>query len=69
MTLGPIVCGGGAHNPTLMRMLGEALPGWAVGTTDALGNQVLSLTAQLEAYTSDTSAGPGSSPGPTEAGG
>ena len=39
------------------------------GTTDALGNQVLSLTAQLEAYTSDTSAGPGSSPGPTEAGG
>jgi Tfp pilus assembly protein PilO len=39
------------------------------GTTDALGNQLLSLTAQLEAYTSDTSAGPGSSPGPTTAGG
>ncbi len=32
-----IVCGGGAHNPTLMRMLGEALPGCAVRTTDALG--------------------------------
>ena len=32
-----IVCGGGAHNPTLMRMLGEALPGWTVHTTDALG--------------------------------
>jgi Tfp pilus assembly protein PilO len=39
------------------------------GATDALGNQLLSLTAQLEAYTSDTSAGPGSSPGPTTAGG
>jgi Tfp pilus assembly protein PilO len=39
------------------------------GTTDAVGNQVLSLTAQLDAYTSDTSAGPGSSPGPTQAGG
>jgi Tfp pilus assembly protein PilO len=35
------------------------------GTTDALGNQLLSLTAQINAYTSDTSAGPGSSPGPT----
>ena len=32
-----IVCGGGARNPTLMRMLGEALPGCAVRTTDALG--------------------------------
>jgi hypothetical protein len=39
------------------------------GTTDALGNQLLSLTAQINAYTSDTSAGPGSSPGPTSAGG
>ena len=39
------------------------------GSTDAVGNQLLSLTAQLEAYTSDTSAGPGSSPGPTEVGG
>jgi Tfp pilus assembly protein PilO len=39
------------------------------GATDALGNQLLSLTAQIEAYTSDTSAGPGSSPGPTTAGG
>ena len=32
-----IVCGGGARNPTLMRMLGEALPGCTVCTTDALG--------------------------------
>jgi len=32
-----IVCGGGAHNPTLMQMLGEALPGCAVQTTEALG--------------------------------
>ena len=39
------------------------------GATDALGNQLLSLTAQIQAFTSDTSAGPGSSPGPTEAGG
>ena len=39
------------------------------GTTDALGNQLLSLTAQINAYTSDTSAGPGSSPGPTSSGG
>jgi len=38
-------------------------------TTDALGNPVLALTAQIDAYTSDTSAGPGSTPGPTEAGG
>jgi Tfp pilus assembly protein PilO len=39
------------------------------GSTDALGNQLLALTASVEAYTSDTSAGPGSSPGPTQAGG
>lgn len=39
------------------------------GTTDSLGNQVLTLTAQIQAYTSDASAGPGSTPGPTEAGG
>jgi anhydro-N-acetylmuramic acid kinase len=32
-----IACGGGARNPTLMRMLGQALPGCTVGTTDALG--------------------------------
>jgi anhydro-N-acetylmuramic acid kinase len=32
-----IVCGGGAHNPTLMQMFGEALPGCAVQTTEALG--------------------------------
>ncbi len=39
------------------------------GSTDSLGNQVLTLSLQIDAYTSDTSAGPGSSPGPTEAGG
>jgi Tfp pilus assembly protein PilO len=39
------------------------------GATDALGNQLLSLSVQLQAFTSDTSAGPGSTPGPTEAGG
>lgn len=32
-----VVCGGGARNPTLMRRLGEALPGCTVCTTDALG--------------------------------
>jgi anhydro-N-acetylmuramic acid kinase len=31
------VCGGGAHNPTLMRALGEHLPGSRVDRTDALG--------------------------------
>lgn len=39
------------------------------GTTDSLGSQVLAISVQIDAYTSDTSAGPGSSPGPTEAGG
>jgi Tfp pilus assembly protein PilO len=39
------------------------------GATDSLGNQVLTLSVQINAYTSDTSAGPGSAPGPTEAGG
>ena len=38
------------------------------GTTDSYGNQVLTISAQIDAYTSDTSAGPGSTPGPTEAG-
>ena len=36
--------------------------------TDATGAPLLTITAQIEAFTSDTSAGPGSSPGPTEAG-
>ncbi len=39
------------------------------GVTDSLGNQVLTVSMQIDAYTSDTSAGPGSTPGPTEAGG
>ena len=39
------------------------------GPTDSLGSQLLTVTLQINAYTSDTSAGPGSTPGPTEAGG
>jgi Tfp pilus assembly protein PilO len=38
------------------------------GATDSFGDQVLTMTTQINAYTSDTSAGPGSTPGPTEAG-
>ncbi|MEP6758748.1 MAG: type 4a pilus biogenesis protein PilO [Actinomycetota bacterium] len=37
--------------------------------TDSLGNEVLTATLQIDAYTSDTSAGPGSVPGPSEVGG
>ena len=39
------------------------------GPTDSLGSQLLTVTLQINAYTSDASAGPGSTPGPTEAGG
>ncbi len=39
------------------------------GVTDSLGHQVLTVSLQIDAYTSDASAGPGSTPGPTEAGG
>lgn len=35
---------------------------------DATGAPLLTVTASIQAFTSDTSAGPGSSPGPTEAG-
>lgn len=38
------------------------------GVTDSLGHPELNATLQVNAYTSDTSAGPGSTPGPTEAG-
>lgn len=38
------------------------------GSVDAFGDQLLTATIELQAYTSDTSAGPGSAPGPTEAG-
>ncbi|MBM3115653.1 anhydro-N-acetylmuramic acid kinase [Jeongeupia naejangsanensis] len=31
------VCGGGAHNPTLLAMLGDALPGVGIASTAALG--------------------------------
>jgi Tfp pilus assembly protein PilO len=36
-------------------------------SADSLGNPILTATIQLNAYTSDASAGPGSTPGPTEA--
>ena len=36
--------------------------------TTAGASPLLTMTATIEAYTSDTSAGPGSEPGPTEAG-
>lgn len=39
------------------------------GNEDEAGNVLLTITLQIQAYTSDTDAGPGSSPGPTEAGG
>lgn len=32
-----LVCGGGAHNQTLMAMLAQALPDWRVSTTSAAG--------------------------------
>jgi Tfp pilus assembly protein PilO len=35
---------------------------------DASGAQLLTATLEIQAFTSDTSAGPGSSPGPTEGG-
>ncbi|AOX99212.1 anhydro-N-acetylmuramic acid kinase [Jeongeupia sp. USM3] len=31
------VCGGGAHNPTLLAMLGDALPGVGIASTASLG--------------------------------
>lgn len=35
---------------------------------DSTGSPILTATLEIQAFTSDTSAGPGSSPGPTEAG-
>jgi Tfp pilus assembly protein PilO len=40
----------------------------APGATGTAGSPQLTMTATVEAYTSDTSAGPGSDPGPTEGG-
>jgi Tfp pilus assembly protein PilO len=40
-----------------------------MGENDSLGNPLLTISLQINAYTSDTSAGPGSTPGATEAGG
>jgi Tfp pilus assembly protein PilO len=37
--------------------------------TDATGSPLLTATFEIQAFTSDTSAGPGSSPGPTEGSG
>ena len=31
------ICGGGAHNRTLINQIGEELPGWQIEPTDALG--------------------------------
>jgi len=45
-----IVCGGGARNPTLMRMLGERLKPATVETADAVGWSSQSIEAQAFAY-------------------
>ena len=45
-----IVAGGGARNPTLMRMLAERLAPARVETADAAGWSVDSLEAQAFAY-------------------
>jgi anhydro-N-acetylmuramic acid kinase len=45
-----IVAGGGAHNPTLMRMLGERLAPASVETADAIGWSSQSIEAQAFAY-------------------
>lgn len=45
-----IVCGGGARNPTLMRMLAERLKPATVETADAVGWSSQSIEAQAFAY-------------------
>lgn len=45
-----IVCGGGARNPTLMRMLAERLAPASVATADAVGWSADSIEAQAFAY-------------------
>jgi anhydro-N-acetylmuramic acid kinase len=45
-----IVCGGGARNPTLMRMLAERLAPATVETADAAGLASQSIEAQAFAY-------------------
>jgi len=45
-----IVCGGGARNPTLMRMLAERLDPATVETADAVGWSSQSIEAQAFAY-------------------
>lgn len=41
----------------------------SAGDTDVVGSPLLTATFEIQAFTSDTSAGPGSSPGPTEGSG
>ena len=45
-----VVCGGGAHNPTLMRMLAERLAPATVETADAVGWSSDAMEAQAFAY-------------------
>jgi anhydro-N-acetylmuramic acid kinase len=45
-----VVCGGGAHNPTLMRMLAERLAPATVETADAIGWSADAMEAQAFAY-------------------
>ena len=45
-----IVAGGGARNPTLMRMLAERLKPASVETADAVGRSSQSIEAQAFAY-------------------
>jgi anhydro-N-acetylmuramic acid kinase len=47
---GWVVCGGGSHNPTLMRMLSERLEPASVETADAVGWSADSIEAQAFAY-------------------
>ena len=45
-----LVCGGGAHNPALMRALADALPGKAVAATDAHGLPAAAVEAVAFAW-------------------
>jgi anhydro-N-acetylmuramic acid kinase len=45
-----VVCGGGAHNPTLLRMLAERLAPALVETADAVGWSADAIEAQAFAY-------------------
>lgn len=45
-----LVCGGGAHNPLLMKRLAELLPGWKVMTTAAQGVDIDNMEAMAFAW-------------------